>query len=359
MKIKFLLTTCFAMLTGMLTAQSAGTVYSVTKSNVTNAAGGNAVNEKFCWMESYGRGAGTIPNVCASGEELRDGLCYKPCESGYTGVGPVCWQHCPSGYRDDGAFCGKPAAYGRGGGYPWRFGDGFNDRGMFRRCQGHHGNGNCQKHGAIVYPKCRAGFHAAGCCICSPNCVNGQTDIGVSCAKKSYGRGAGTIPKGCSDGKFNQHGLCYTACRTGYKGVGPVCWAESCPTKFPTKCGLGCAVNSSECAWAIVDKVTSIGEMMFNVATLGSGSGATTAARVGTQTAKVAGKSTSQTVIKQTLKDRAKALGKDMAESVLENAALTCYDAQFTGEFAWESLDPTGIANIVKAFNKPLCKNYF
>lgn len=31
----------------------------------------------------------------------------------------VCVQDCPSGFRDDGLYCAKPAAYGRGGGYPW------------------------------------------------------------------------------------------------------------------------------------------------------------------------------------------------------------------------------------------------
>ena len=49
------------------------------------------------------------------------------------------------------------------------------------------------------YPKCQSGFSAAGCCICSPNCINGMTDIGVSCAKKSYGRGVGT-PMKCASG---------------------------------------------------------------------------------------------------------------------------------------------------------------
>lgn len=28
---------------------------------------------------------------CSSGLQEQSGLCYKPCESGYTGVGPVCW----------------------------------------------------------------------------------------------------------------------------------------------------------------------------------------------------------------------------------------------------------------------------
>ena len=46
--------------------------------------------------------------------------------------------------------------------------------------------------GLVMYPKCKEGFHNVGCCICSPTCPNGFTDIGVSCQKPSdYGRGVG------------------------------------------------------------------------------------------------------------------------------------------------------------------------
>jgi hypothetical protein len=100
----------------------------------------------------------------------------------------VCWQNCPGGFRDDGAFCAKPGPYGRGAGYAlW-------DEGKCRRQ-----NGACEKSGLIWYPKCRAGFHPVGCCVCSPDCVNGMKDIGVSCAKGSYGRGVGEALKSAQD----------------------------------------------------------------------------------------------------------------------------------------------------------------
>src|SRR6476659_9626220 len=63
----------------------------------------------FCWLDSYGRGVGTIPNACPPGQQYDAGLCYQPCQPGYYNVGPVCWQSCPSGYTDDGAFCRKDA----------------------------------------------------------------------------------------------------------------------------------------------------------------------------------------------------------------------------------------------------------
>jgi hypothetical protein len=101
---------------------------------------------------------------------------------------------------DDGTFCAKPEPYGRGAGFPWQFGDALNDSGMFNRCTAANGAGNCEKSGEIVYPKCRANFHAVGCCTCSPDCPSGMTDIGVSCQKQSHGRGAGVPIHACADG---------------------------------------------------------------------------------------------------------------------------------------------------------------
>jgi len=96
----------------------------------------------------------------------------------------------------------------------------------------------------LYYPKCKDGFHAVGCCVCSPNCVNGMTDIGVSCQKKSYGRGAGS-PLVCGDGKDEDAGLCYDKCKSDYQGVGPVCW-KSCPTGW-LDCGALCIEGYASC----------------------------------------------------------------------------------------------------------------
>ncbi len=48
-------------------------------------------------------------------------------------------------------------------------------------------------------------------------------DIGVSCAKGSYGNGWGEDMI-CGQGEEEQLGLCYPSCREGYTGVGPMCW---------------------------------------------------------------------------------------------------------------------------------------
>lgn len=75
---------------------------------------------------------------------------------------------CPNGWRDDGSVCWLDT-YGRGGGYPWKFGDGFNLDGAWRRCQNDNGWGNCEKYGEIIYPKCKDGYSPKECCLCEPN----------------------------------------------------------------------------------------------------------------------------------------------------------------------------------------------
>lgn len=116
---------------------------------------------------------------------------YPKCEEGFFNVGCcLCESQCPAGFRDDGLFCAKPSAYGRGAGYPWKFGDGFNLNGASSRCERDNSQG-CEQNGLIIYPKCAPGFHNVGCCICSPDCPSNTTDIGVSCTKPVYGRGVG------------------------------------------------------------------------------------------------------------------------------------------------------------------------
>ena len=100
------------------------------------------------------------------------------------------------------------------------------------------------------YPKCKEGFHAVGCCICSPNCQNGMTDAGVSCTKKSYGRTAGK-PLRCKPEQEYDAGLCYKKCDQGYYGVGPVCW-KSCSQGY-ANCGAICELGS--CGMVVAETV--------------------------------------------------------------------------------------------------------
>lgn len=162
------------------------------------------------------RGAGKVMQ-CSADEDYDAGLCYPKCAAGYTGVGPVCYQGCPNGYTNNGLFCAKPASYGRGTGYAL-----WNED----KCKSENPQG-CEKNGLLWYPNCAKNFHAVGCCVCSPDCPDGMNDIGVSCAKKTYGRGVGKPIHACPAGQELEAGLCYPPCPPGFRGVGPVCWKQS------------------------------------------------------------------------------------------------------------------------------------
>ena len=81
-------------------------------------------------------------------------------------------------------------------------------------------------------------------------------DIGVSCTKKSYGRGAG-VPMACPPGLQDDAALCYTECRSGYYGVGPVCW-ESCPSLDKVDGGALCCRDKATCTKKILDLSTKL-----------------------------------------------------------------------------------------------------
>jgi hypothetical protein len=83
-----------------------------------------------------------------------------------------------------------------------------------------------------------------------PSCPPGYHDDGATCRsggevipKSSYGRGAGTAPSDCGAGNENWGGLCYPACREGFRGVGTMCW-EFCPPGY-TDDGLTCRRDAS------------------------------------------------------------------------------------------------------------------
>lgn len=50
----------------------------------------------------------------------------------------------------------KAATYGRGAGH------------ISEKICAEKNNSACEKHGLLYYPKCKDGYVAVGCCICSP-----------------------------------------------------------------------------------------------------------------------------------------------------------------------------------------------
>jgi len=119
-------------------------------------------------------------------------------------VAHVCWEPCPSGYTDTGMLCQANTYY----------------------------KGGC----------CCTIF---GCC----GCDSGYTDMGCFCqtsgastrTKSSYVNPPS--PLGCSSDEEYDAGLCYSKCRDGYHGIGPLCWRD-CPPGF-TDIGVSCELPDS------------------------------------------------------------------------------------------------------------------
>jgi hypothetical protein len=118
------------------------------------------------------------------------------------------------------------------------------DTKVVKSCKTTSSCGGKEECAGLCYNGCRDGYYAAGCNVCSPRCPSGRiTDIGVSCQKCSYGRGAGT-PVKYGSGEQYQVGLRYKACPSGAHGVGPLCYAP-CPSSAPYRLGVQCFASKS------------------------------------------------------------------------------------------------------------------
>lgn len=273
-----------------------------------------------CYIDSYGRGAGYPLTDCLPGEHKSGALCYPKCKAGYTGVAFVCWQNCPPGFHDIGAFCQKPAPYGRGAGYAiWSKG----------KCNRNNRQG-CEKWGLMWYPRCRAGYHNVGCCICSPNCQYGMRDTGTGCTKHSYTRGAGHILR-CRPGLEQSGLLCYPKCKSGYKGVGPVCWGQ-CPAGL-TPCGVFC-LNGQSCTSKILSIVQGVVETALDVASFIPGAQGLKGVKAASKAAKAATKAGK--FAKKAIK-----IGKKIGEKAFDVGVSVAESAAFGGT------SPKDIANSV------------
>jgi hypothetical protein len=360
-------------------------VLAITVLTALTASPGFAENE-FCWRDTETRGVGTVPAACQEGRERIGLLCYQECPKSdfYGGPGMKrfgfdCHSVCPSDMRDDGLFCRK-AEYGRGGGYPWKLGDDFNDKGMFRRCEAKQGEGNCEKNGLIVYPKCKPGYSAFGCCICRPevpDCgkLGLNPGIDLSCAKKvTIGDPVTGI---CASDEQQDAGLCYPACKPGFNGLGPVCWAQA--PKGWVECGMGAAKDSKTCASIVFNQVASVGKLAMTVVTLGSSVAATSGANAADKASKLAQLKEQFNKLKaayEAAKAAFPALGKaeksfqglSSASTAAEKGAKafgTAQDAVVEEDIARMSAQIAGVADssggsaTVAAYTYPKCSKYF
>lgn len=98
------------------------------------------------------------------------------------------------------------------------------------------------KDGLLCYPRCGAGYGNYGSGpVCWGLCPPRTNNIGISCAKRSYGRGVGKPLSSCRATEERNGALCYKLCVSGYYGVGPVCW-KRCPSGWEDQ-GALCAVT--------------------------------------------------------------------------------------------------------------------
>jgi hypothetical protein len=324
----------------------------------------------FCWRDSYGRGVGTIPETCAPGQERIGLLCYQNCPANTKRFGFDCHSVCPSGMRDDGLFC-RAAEYGRGAGYPWKLGDKLLSLDAARRrCAAANPQG-CEKHGEIIYPKCKPGYSPFGCCICRPqppNCaaLGLNPGIDLSCGKKVT---IGNPVTGSCPGKDKDAGLCYPKCRPGYSGVGPVCWGQ--PPPGWVMCGMGAAKNSKACAAVIFGQVASVAQLAITVASLGSSTALTAgmspsakASRLAKLKQQYSALSVQFELLKKSNKSVQNALdlfrvtnaGRNgiVAMETMANAGTEEDMIRYAAQVA-AILDPTGIADTVASYTYPKC----
>ncbi|MEY4928088.1 MAG: hypothetical protein RI894_2524, partial [Bacteroidota bacterium] len=350
----------------------------------------------YCYRQSYGRGVGSPLSACPPDKEKDGLLCYPRCRANYNGVGPVCWQNCPSGFTDLGGACAKPSAgYGRGTG---RVPDvscpkGYSQRGIGAAAWCDNGptypwnlktkeatiscRGDEERNGGLCYPKCKEGYAASGCCICSPVCPPGMTDTGFGvCTKNSYPRTAGT-PMVCANGRDEDAGLCYTSCRPGYHGVGPVCW-QSCPATQPFDCVSGCARNQAACAEKTANMAISPVIMVASIMSLGEAGIALNASKAAIMTsvraankvgARAAAKAATRQFVdafealttKKVLQTMKNKLNPSTVEWICAKFGQANLVVSMSNDFdrndLWllAGLDPTGAASVVEAYLQKKC----
>jgi hypothetical protein len=356
-------------------------------SNVNGAVVSNAINVDFCWKDSYGRGAGKIPNQCPANKETLAGgvFCYTKCHElgNYYRFGYDCHQRCGSGFTDHGLLCysgnhGRGVGQIRCGWTTWASDSStlgehkssgrrlLGGRLKTRLVCGGRMCGDLQDCWGLCYPHC-PGSHPnwIGCNLCGVDCVRSGYNSGIapSCPKKiycSHGMEAAT----CAPGDDYDAGLCYPKCRSGFTGVGPVCWGTA-PTVSGKKwvnCGMGAASDDAACGSAVTNQILGPLEIVAFVASWGSSGAATTGAKSGARAATKVAQAGSKA---SGLKDAAKALDKGMEGIGKTTGYMSTMSSISTLQSETDAIraaaelaslvDPSGISSTVAAYAFDTC----
>jgi hypothetical protein len=220
----------------------------------------------------------------------------------------------------------------------------------------------------MYYPKCKPGYYSVACCICRPNAPNCNAlgfnkGIDLSCAKIIII--GDPMRMDCAAGQIYDAGLCYSGCKVGFNGAGPVCWGQA-PSNW-VGCGMGAAKDTKSCAETIFDEVSNVGNLAINVVTYGAG-----------KTAKLV-KGSAEAVKLKSLFESMKSVyeksqkaqdaiskgqgkfpvvnsGKSIGEILKADPnSITPEDMVRVSSQIAALADPTGVSDVVSAYSYPIC----
>ena len=304
----------------------------------------------MCWKLTYGRGGGVPISVCGPNEErgAGGGICYPHCRTGWIGNADRCLGPCPEGYvlvgdPGDARVCHRAAKT-----LPRLF---LKGEVMLLPCTtGDYHVGTCYRdrcpQGTVRQgPVCKLESCPAGYVATVAECI-----VPMDTMERPWeSRGAGT-PLKCSQDLQLSGALCYPKCSPGYAGVGPVCWM-GCTGAYGVECGAGCATDAAACTNSIMKMITAPIEVISKIAdalfTAGTGAAASSVKFFVIELQQ----RLAQEMLTNAVKDTIKATMSVQANAI----ASAVVGAERMQGFDWYSLDPTGIANVVKAFNYPTC----
>jgi hypothetical protein len=247
-----------------------------------------------CQKNTYDRGGGGLMS-CDPSKQYDAGLCYDNCRPGFTGVGFVCWAACPSGWINCGASCAKS-------------------------------KDACAM---ALTDQISSPFIAAG-------------SIAITALTAGAGSGAVSAAK--------------TAAQTGAQIAAKT--AAKAAARTSLKAAVRAALRSSTAQAAkSLAKRTAI-ELAIDAYL-----GGTLVTWVWTGT-EIAGHEAQQDAIKGLKADVGEAVKKRMGDLVSDgqidaivDTAMAAAEAQAPAgsDFPWTALDPTGLADVVRSYNLPLC----
>lgn len=175
----------------------------------------------------------------------------------------------------------------------------------------------------------------------------------------------------CNSGEDRNAGLCYPKCRSGYNGVGPVCWGN--PPSGWVNCGMGAAKTSATCAMVTGNQIISIGNMAVSIATLGGSSSAKASFDLGNY-AKIKDMYNKIKAFYDANKAAIETTKTIITDAVKVKTAITAMagliDGAASDETKWQDLlrntallisafDPTGVSGVVAAYAYAKCSTYF